>query len=244
MSAQNVAVVLGGTGGIGSEVAQRLAGRGDLVYVAARTGAAVRETAERIAAEGRIVDATDAQAVADLMEEAAGRGRLTGVVHAVGSLFLRPAHLTRPEDLHQALETNLVSAFNVVRAAAPLMRDAGGGSLVLFSSAASRTGLPNHEAIAAAKGGVAALARSAAATYAPWRVRVNAVAPGLVRTPLTRSITENEKAREASLAMHPIGRLGSPADVADAVMLLLAHEAWITGEEISVDGGLAALRSM
>lgn len=244
MSAQNVAVVLGGTGGIGSEVAQRLAGRGDLVYVAARTGAAVRETAERIAAEGRIVDATDAQAVADLMEEAAGRGRLTGVVHAVGSLFLRPAHLTRPEDLHQALETNLVSAFNVVRAAAPLMRDAGGGSLVLFSSAASRTGLPNHEAIAAAKGGVAALARSAAATYAPWRVRVNAVAPGLVRTPLTRSITENEKAREASLAMHPIGRLGSPADVADAVMLLLADEAWITGEEISVDGGLAALRSM
>jgi NAD(P)-dependent dehydrogenase (short-subunit alcohol dehydrogenase family) len=118
-----------------------------------------------------------------------------------------------------------------------------GGSIVLVSSAAARVGLANHEAIAAAKAGVIGLALSAAATYAPRGIRVNCVAPGLVRTPLTSRITENEAALKGSLAMHALGRIGEASDVASAMEWLLdPAQAWVTGQVIGVDGGLASLR--
>ena len=115
---------------------------------------------------------------------------------------------------------------------------------MLLSSAAAAIGLPNHEAIAAAKAGVSGLARSAAATYAPYGIRVNAVSPGLVDTPMSRSITTNELARKASIAMHPLGRLGTADDIAEAICWLLTPQsAWVTGQVIGVDGGLATLKS-
>ena len=102
----------------------------------------------------------------------------------------------------------------------------------------------NHEAIAAAKGGVVALAQSAAASYARYGVRVNCVAPGLVRTPLTRAITENELSLKASIQMHPLGRIGTPDDVASAIHWLLRPEqGWITGQCLGVDGGLASVQA-
>jgi NAD(P)-dependent dehydrogenase (short-subunit alcohol dehydrogenase family) len=119
-----------------------------------------------------------------------------------------------------------------------------GGSVVLTATAAARHGLANHEAIAAAKGGVIALARSAAATYAGKGLRVNVVAPGLVRTPMAARITATPAAEQASAAMHALGRIGEPDDVAPAyVWLLGAESSWVTGQEIGVDGGLATLRS-
>lgn len=240
-----VFVVLGGTGGIGSELCRQLSRSGRSVVVAARSEEDVERLSDEIGGHGRALDARDADAVADLLEDADGLGTLAGVVNLVGSLFLRPAHLTTVDDFREALEVNLVTAFNVLRAAPPLLRDAGGGSVVLVSSAAARTGLPNHEAIAAAKGGVSAMARSAAATYASWGVRVNVVAPGLVETPLTASITGKERARERSRSMHPLGRLGAPDDVASAIAWLLREPAshWVTGQEIGVDGGLATLKT-
>jgi 3-oxoacyl-[acyl-carrier protein] reductase len=139
------------------------------------------------------------------------------------------------------LRLNLRTAFAAVRAAARVMTD--GGSVLLFSSSAAETGLPNHEAIAAAKGAVSALVRSAAATYAPRRLRINAIAPGLVDTPLSARITGNAKSLEVSTAMHPMGRIGTPADiVAPARWLLDPASDWVTGQVIGVDGGMSALR--
>jgi NAD(P)-dependent dehydrogenase (short-subunit alcohol dehydrogenase family) len=118
-----------------------------------------------------------------------------------------------------------------------------GGSVVLVSSAAARIGLANHEAIAAAKAGLIGLTLSAAATYARQRIRFNAVAPGLVRTPLTRGLVSSELAEKASVAMHPLGRLGEPDDVARAIAWLLdPDQGWITGQVLGVDGGLADIR--
>jgi NAD(P)-dependent dehydrogenase (short-subunit alcohol dehydrogenase family) len=114
---------------------------------------------------------------------------------------------------------------------------------VLCATAAARAGFANHEAIAAAKGGVMGLMLSAAATYAPRGIRVNCVAPGLVETPLTARITGNETALEASRAMHALGRIGHPEEVASAIAWLLDPEnSWITGQTIGVDGGLGTLR--
>jgi NAD(P)-dependent dehydrogenase (short-subunit alcohol dehydrogenase family) len=104
-------------------------------------------------------------------------------------------------------------------------------------------GLPNHEAIAAAKAGVIGLARSAAATYAKAGLRFNVVAPGLVRTSATERIWRHEAAADASRAMHPLGRLGEPDDVARAITWLLEPEQdWITGQVLGIDGGLADVK--
>jgi len=118
-----------------------------------------------------------------------------------------------------------------------------GGSVVLVSTAAARTGIANHEAIAAAKGGVQGLMLSAAATYAARGLRFNCVAPGLTRTPLAAKIIASEASEKASLAMHALGRLGEPGDVARAIYWLLdpAND-WVTGQILGVDGGLANVR--
>ena len=119
-----------------------------------------------------------------------------------------------------------------------------GGSVVLVSSAAASIGLSNHEAIAACKAGIEGLVRSAAMTYAAKQIRVNAVAPGLVKTSLTEKIWGNPRASEMSLSMHPIGRFGQPEDIARAVLWLASpDQSWVTGQTIGVDGGLGKLKA-
>lgn len=112
-----------------------------------------------------------------------------------------------------------------------------------MSSCAARLGLMHHEAIAAAKAGVIGLTQSAAASLAASGVRVNCVAPGLVDTPMAERLTSSDRAREASEKMHPLGRLGTPADIAPAIEWLLTDaSSWVTGQTIGVDGGLAAVK--
>ena len=170
-------------------------------------------------------------------------GRLDGVVNCVGSILLKPAHRTSAEEWRQTLAANLDTAFAAVRAGTAAMQRSG-GSIVLLSSAAARVGLPNHEAISAAKAGVVGLALSAAASYAPRGIRVNVVSPGLVRTPLSEHPTKSPAAEKASVAMHPLGRLGEPGDVTRAIAWLLDPEqAWVTGQVLGIDGGLGSIRS-
>jgi NAD(P)-dependent dehydrogenase (short-subunit alcohol dehydrogenase family) len=169
-------------------------------------------------------------------------GSLDGIANCVGSLLLKPAHLTRDEEWDDTIRTNLSSAFAAVRSAAKTMKKAG-GSVVLVSSAAARIGLPNHEAIAAAKAGIIGLTLSAAASYASSGIRINAVAPGLTRTPMTDRITSRPASEKASLSMHALGRLGEPKDIASAISWLLdPAQSWLTGQVIGVDGGLADIR--
>jgi len=119
-----------------------------------------------------------------------------------------------------------------------------GGSIVLVSSSAGRIGMANHEAIAAAKAGVIGLTLSAAATYAARGIRVDCVAPGLVRTPMTARLTGNEASLKTSTGMHAIGRIGERADVASAMEWLLSREqTWVTGQVLGIDGGLASVRA-
>lgn len=243
-------LILGASGGIGTAVCHRLVESGAKVLLAGRNESAINELASALGAQARVLDATDVEAVEACAQEALNAfGRLDGIVNCVGSLLLKPAHLTSEEDWSATIAANLTTAFATVRAAAKTMRKPGpagvsGGSVVLMSSAAGRTGLASHEAIAAAKAGVIGLAKSAAASYASAKIRVNAVAPGLVKTPLTEKIWSNAATSAASEDMHAIGRLGEPEDVASVIHWLLdPASGWATGEVYGVDGGLASVRA-
>lgn len=238
-----VVAIFGAAGGIGSELARRLAKSGHRLALIGRSEQRLQVLAEETGGLSLRADAAVSAEVDDAISRIlAAHGRLDGVAHCVGSLLLKPAHLTTDADWSATIAANLTSAFHVLRASVKAMQGTG-GSIVLVSSAAASIGLTNHEAIAAAKGGVAALAISAAATYAGKGIRVNCVAPGLVRTPLTARITQSEVALRASQAMHPLGRIGEPADVAAALEFLLSPASgWITGQVIGVDGGLAVLK--
>ena len=236
-------LILGAAGGIGGALARRLAASGVKLVLAGRDPARIEALAADTGGTPFVLDATKpAEVEAAAAKAVEAHGRLDGLANCVGSILLKPAHLTSEEEWDAVVSTNLKSAYASVRAAARAMT--AGGSVVLVSSAAARIGLANHEAIAAAKAGVIGLALSAAATYAPKGIRVNAVAPGLVRTPMTARITGNEAALKASTAMHALGRVGEPDDVASAIAWLLdPAQSWVTGQVIGVDGGLATLRS-
>lgn len=188
-------------------------------------------------------DLTDFDAVAGALSEAKKQlGGLTGIVNCSGSILLKPAHLTPRADFDHTMDANLVTAFAAVRSAKAVFgRD--GGSVVLVSSAAASFGMGNHEAIAAAKGAIEGLVRSAAATYAPSGIRFNAVAPGLVETPLSASITAAPAARKLSESLHPLGTLGQPEDIASAIAWFLdPAQRWVTGQVLGVDGGLGRVQ--
>ena len=236
-------LVIGAAGGIGSALVRRLVASGAQVFLAGRDAARLGALSAELGLPGATLDAADPDAVDALADRAAAElGGLDGLANCVGSLILKPAHLTSTADWQATLATNLSSAFGCVRAAGRLMKS-GGGSVVLVSSAAARVGLANHEAIAAAKAGIIGLTLSAAATYARQGIRFNAVAPGLVRTPLTKGLVASELAEKASIGMHPLGRLGEPEEVAGAIQWLLdPAQSWITGQVLGVDGGLANVK--
>jgi len=237
---ETISLILGATGATGGATARLLASAGHRIHVAGRDVAALEAIASEVDAAGvHEVDARDIAAVKTVVDTVADTdGRIDAVANLVGTLLLKPAHLTTAEDWDETIAANLTSAFAVIRAAAPRMREHG-GSIVLASSAAAQTGIANHEAIAAAKGGIISLVRSAAATYGASGVRVNAVAPGLTRARMTARLVDNEAQADASRRMHVLGRLGEPEDVASLVAWLMdPATSWVTGQTIGVDGGL------
>jgi 3-oxoacyl-[acyl-carrier protein] reductase len=236
-------LILGGSGGIGAALSRKLVAQGHDVVIAGRNLQTLQAVADELHLPWLEVDATSFEAVERATREAKERlGGLDGIACCIGSILLKPAHLTSYEDFEAVMRTNLGSAFAVVRAAGLHLREHG-GSVVLVSSVAARVGLPNHEAIAAAKAGVQGLVLSAAATYAPQGLRINAVAPALTRTPLSRRLVASPAAEKASADMHPLGRIGEVDDIAPMMAWLLGEESsWVTGQVFGLDGGMSTVR--
>lgn len=215
--------------------------RGDRAVLVARDAERLRGVAEAIGALAYPGDALDLAAMSDLAKRVESDvGDIDGVVHAVGSIVLKPLHALSLEDWRATYEINATSAFIAIKAMVPAMMRRRRGSFVLFSTVAASMGLTNHEAIASAKSAVEGLVKTAAISYARYGIRFNAVAPALTRTDLSKNLWSNEKMLEASVAMHPLGRIGEVGDIAAAAMYFLSDEAgWTTGQILGVDGGLS-----
>ena len=228
-------VVVGGSSGIGSAVLGRLCSEGADIYHFSR--AAHLDGAPPGVAH-HAFDAAEGPFPSDALPD-----RLDGLVYCPGSIRLRPFARLRAEDFLEDYRINLLGAVMVIQACLPRMKkNPDGAAVVLFSTVAVQTGMSFHASIAAAKGAVEGLTRSLAAELAP-RIRVNAVAPSLTDTPLAKQLLADDAKRKAAGARHPLRRVGSPEDLASAVLFLLGDSAaWITGQILAVDGGMGALR--
>lgn len=237
-------LIFGGSGGIGAALAARLVAKGSPVHLAARDEARLaRHAASLGGCSYTTFDAMDGDSICRVVAEASKPdGRLAGLAWCVGSIILKPLKRTTAADFIDAFRLNALGAALAVQAAEQALR-AAKGSVVLFSSIAAASGFANHAAIAAAKGAVEALARALAADLAP-DVRVNCVAPSLVRTPLAAPLTSNEQMARSIASLHPLPRLGEADDIAAAAAFLLSSDSnWITGQSLAVDGGRASVRT-
>ena len=246
----NVAIVTGARGGIGAEVVARLRSAGHRVAAVGRDAASLAE----VPADAHLAfDTTTPEGAAAAID--ACRSQLGAapalLAHCVGSTLIAPLHRTTAAQYREVMRVNLDSAVFMLQAWVEALRGAGaggagsGGAAVLASSVVARIGVANHEAIAAAKGGIEALARSAAATYAPLRLRVNVVAPGMTETPLTANMLKLDAMREGAGKQYPLGGVQTAAQVADTIAWLLSDAASrITGQVIAVDGGFTTVRPL
>jgi NAD(P)-dependent dehydrogenase (short-subunit alcohol dehydrogenase family) len=244
-----VAVVTGGASGIGRVTAGALAAEGARVGIADLDEAGGRAVAAAIRDAGgdAFFRRTDVRSLADLeavLDEAAGRhGRLDVLVNNAAVAIPGSAGEMAEDDWARTLDVNLTGVWRGMRAAIPRMLAQGGGSIVNLSSVQGHVGFVGWAAYAAAKGGVDALTRQAAVEYAAGGIRVNAVVPGTIATEMNEKIMRESADGDAVLAgwlaMHPIGRVGQPEEVAAAIMFLASDEAsFVTGELLRVDGGM------
>lgn len=240
-------LITGASGGVARLLAREMAGAGWRIVRVARDSARLGDDTG--------VAPTDDDLVADVSTEAGAQAALEfvaqrvgappdAVAHCAGSSLIAPIGRTSESQYRAVLAANLDSAFFVSKAYAGALASAKrGGSLLLFSSVVAATGVANHAAIAAAKGGVEALTRALAADFSGLGLRVNCIAPGLMRTPMTARLLGNEASARAAAAQYPLGRHGEAEDAAALAAFLLSDAAgWITGQVIGLDGGFSAVR--
>ncbi len=177
-----------------------------------------------------------AEALPNIQEE------LQGIVYFPGSIQLKPFNRVSMEDFKNEMEIHTWGAVEVLQKYAPLIPKTPSGSVVLMGSVAAKIGMPFHASVSMAKGALHGLALALAAEWAP-RIRVNVVAPSLTETPMAERLINSPEKREFIEKKNPMGKIGTPNDIASAILFLLSEQSnWMTGQIISVDGGMSTLK--
>lgn len=248
---RKVAFVTGGGTGIGRACALAFAAEGAQVAVAGRRKEPLAAVVREIQSSGGkalavTCDIIDRGAVeAAISSVALYFGRLDAIVNNAGTVVVATAEETSDEDWSRVLATNLTGTFNVSRAAIPVLRKSGGGSIVNIGSYLGIVGRRSRAAYCAAKAGVAGLTRAMALDHAQDNIRVNCVCPAIVETEMSllflSRAADPEAARKQRLAELPLGRFGKPEDVALMALYLASEESsWVTGTVFPIDGGQTA----
>lgn len=229
-------LIAGGSRGIGLELVGRLAGSAARIDVWSRS-------VDGLSPGGPVRHIPCDLTAADPLPEAPES--VQGAVYCPGTVNLKSFRALSEDDFRRDWEVNVLGAVRFLKACQPKLRGEGGNpaSVVLFSTVAVSQGMPMHASVAAAKGAVEGLVRSLAAEWAP-RVRVNAIAPALVDTPLVERMLATPEKRDAMASRYPLKRVGSTADAAALAMFLLSPDSgWITGQVLGLDGGMSTLRA-
>lgn len=248
---EKVAIVTGAASGIGKATARLFASKGAKVVLADCQVAPGEEAARAIRSEGG--EATFVHADVTVSGEAQGMvrfaletyGRLDVLMNNAGIELYRPLVETGEEEWDQVLAVNVKGIYLCSKYAIPRMAEAGGGSIINIASVAGLVGFSGLSAYNASKGAVVVLTKNMALECAPQRIRVNCICPGVIQTPMVDRLCEAmgdyETQQREFLRLHPLGRLGTPQDIAYAALYLASEESsFVTGAALVVDGGFTA----
>ncbi len=243
-----VALVTGGTSGIGLAIAKALADAGARVVIAGRSKKRGNETlesfrADSLEADFQSCDVGDADSVSNLIGEVvSSHGGLHVMVNSAAINIVKPALDHAPADVDALLASNVRGAFLCAQEAAKVMVDqGGGGKIVLLTSMVAERAVPNQAVYVATKGAVVSLTRALALEWAPHGIQVNALGPQLTKTPMTGGLFANQEKMAEVHARTPAGRAGVPEDLTGAALFLCSSASdYLTGQHIVVDGGRGA----
>lgn len=230
---ENNIFIIGASSGIGHALAQTLQQQGATLFTAGR------QQPEGIQSTHMTWDVT--QPVGDSLNQLPDT--LHGLVYCPGTINLKPFQRLDVAAYQADFQVNVLGAVAALHAAYPALKKSKAASVVLFSTVAAKLGMGLHSSVSVSKSAIEGLTKSLAAEFAPYNVRVNAVAPSLTDTPMAQFLLSDDAKREAGAKRHPLNRVGTPQDIAGMAAYLLSDQAaWITGQIIGVDGGMGSLK--
>ncbi len=238
-----VAVILGvsSENSIGGTVAKRLIDEGAKVIIAARSAEKVDPVAEKIGAVGHVCEITDEKSVSELADKAIEEfGQLDVAVNCVGQAIMGYIATTPENDLRQAVDVHLVGPFFFIKHMARVMGN--GGAIVTMSSVTATLAFENHAAYMASKAGTDHLVRIAALEYGQKNIKVNSISPGFTDTPMTNALFAMPGFKDTFENEIPLGRLSTIDDIASATAWICSDEAYISGQNLQINGGLTLRR--
>jgi len=226
-------LVVGGSSGIGLQVTNQLADAGHTVHATYNTHA--------VEGVGNIhyhnLNVLDENINLDFLPAS-----IEGIVYCPGAISLRPFNRIPTDDFIKDYTLQVVGAVKIIQAALPKLKESKNGSIVLFSTVAVQLGLNFHSLVASSKGAIEGLTKALSAELAPT-IRVNCIAPSLTNTPLAASLLNSEQKMDANAQRHPLKRVGTPLDIANAVEFLLTDKSsWVTGQILAIDGGMSTIK--
>ncbi len=229
-------VVVGGSSGIGLSLTKLLIQQGNDVIVVSRSSDNLQglDGVQHISHD---ITSSETFPLPELES-------LDGIAYCPGTINLKPFHRMKKEDFVADFDVNVLGAIKTIQTLLPLLKKAEDPSIVLFSTVAVAQGMGFHSSVAASKGAIEGLTKSLAAEFAP-KIRVNCIAPSIVKTPLAGRLLATPEKEEASGKRHPLARVGEPEDIAEMASFMLSEKSgWITGQIIGIDGGMSSIKMM
>ena len=232
-------LIFGATGSIGSSLAEQLKNSGNEIHLIARNENEVSSIATKLGCTFTVADVLEEGFIEKVKADVS---EIKGIAYCVGSIDLKPLRMVTEQDFNKCMKLNLYSAVEAIKGYQESLKK-NKGSIVLFSTVAAQRGFTNHAIIASAKAAVEGLTVSLAAEFAP-KIRVNAIAPSIVNTPLASKFLNNDTKIEKANDRHPLGRIGNAKEIAQATPFLLGEESsWMTGRVLQLDGGIGNLKT-
>ena len=224
-------LIIGGSSEIGKEIANSL--DDCKVYIASRTDLLEQKENQTSFIYDPIKDEINKEMIPESLD---------GFVYCPGTVNLRPFSGTKVETFVEDFEINVLGAIRSLKFVLQNLKNSSSASIVFFSSVVIKTGMPFHSSIGVSKGAIEGLSKNLAAELAPT-IRVNTIAPSIIKTKLTEKFLNSDVKIENSKLRHPLKQIGYPKDIASLVKFLISDESkWITGQAINIDGGIGSLK--